>query len=90
VIVVVLAGLIVLLTAAIAAEAVLGHQHQDDRIGLVLTLTLWIIAAVGLVVAWHQPRNAIGWLMLGAPVALLLTLASQGYVHQAYRGGPPR
>jgi uncharacterized membrane protein YidH (DUF202 family) len=87
VIVVVLAGLIVLLTAAIAAEAVLGHQHQDDRIGLVLTLTLWIIAAVGLVVAWHQPRNAIGWLMLGAPVALLLTLASQGYVHQAYRGG---
>ena len=52
VIVVVLAGLIVLLTAAIAAEAVLGHQHQDDRIGLVLTLTLWSIAAVGLVVAF--------------------------------------
>ena len=71
VIVVLLAGLIVLLTAAIAAEAVLGHQHQDDRIGLVLTLTLWIIAAVGLVVAWHQPRNAIGWLMLGAPAAEL-------------------
>jgi hypothetical protein len=71
---VVLAGLIVLLTAAIAVGAALGHQHQDDRTGLVLTLMLWIIAAVGLVVAWHQPGNAIGWLMLGAPVALLLTL----------------
>lgn len=21
--------------------------------------------------SWHQPRNAIGWLMLGAPAALL-------------------
>jgi hypothetical protein len=87
VIAVVLAGLIVLLTAAIAAEALLEHQRLDDRTGLVLTLTLWIIAAVGLVVAWHQPRNAIGWLMLGAPVVLLLTLASQGYIHQAYRAG---
>ena len=83
----VLGGAIVLLTAATVAEAVLDHQHLDVRTGLILTLTLWIIAAVGLVVAWHQPRNAIGWLMLGAPAALLLTLASQGYVHQAYRGG---
>jgi hypothetical protein len=84
---VVLAGLIVLLTAAIAAEAVLGRRRLDDRTGLAVTLTLWIIAGVGLVVAWHQPRNAIGWLMLGGPVALLLTLASQGYVHQVYRAG---
>jgi hypothetical protein len=84
---VLLAGLIVLLTAAIAAEAVLGRRRLDDRTGLAVTLTLWIIAGVGLVVAWHQPRNAIGWLMLGGPVALLLTLASQGYVHQVYRAG---
>jgi uncharacterized membrane protein len=87
VIAVALAGLIVLLTAAIAAEAVLSRQRLDDRTGLVVTLTLWVIAVVGLAVAWHQPRNAIGWLMLGAPVALLLTLASQVYVHQAYRAG---
>jgi hypothetical protein len=84
---VVLAGLIVVLTAALAAEAVLGRGRLDDRTGLAVTLTLWIIAAIGLVVAWHQPRNAIGWLMLGGPVALLLTLASQGYVHLAYRAG---
>ncbi len=83
----VLAGLVVLLTAATVAEAVLDHQRADNRTGLALTLMLWIIVAVGLVVAWHQPRNAIGWLMLGAPVALLLTLASQGYIHQAYRSG---
>jgi hypothetical protein len=37
--------------------------------------------------AWHQPGNAIGWLMLAAPVTLLLIFASQGYVAQAYRPG---
>ena len=42
--------------------------------GRSLTLTLWIIAAVGLVVAWHQPGNAIGWLMLGRAVALAADL----------------
>jgi hypothetical protein len=83
----VLAGLVLLLTGTVVAEAALYHQRADDRTGLALTLMLWVIAAVGLVVAWHQPRNPIGWLMLGAPVCLLLILASQGYIHQAYRAG---
>jgi hypothetical protein len=83
----VLAGLVLLLTGAVVAEAALYHQRADDRTGLALTLMLWVIAAVGLIVAWHQPRNPIGWLMLGAPVCLLLILASQGYIHQAYRAG---
>jgi uncharacterized membrane protein len=83
----VLAGLVPLLTGTVVVEAVLNHQRADGRTGLALTLMLWVIAAVGLVVAWHQPRNAIGWLMLGAPVILLLTLASQTYVHHAYRAG---
>jgi hypothetical protein len=82
-----LAGLVPLLTGTLVAEAALNHQHANDRTGVALTLMLWVIAAVGLVVAWHQPRNPIGWLMLGAPVCLLLILASQGYIHQAYRAG---
>jgi hypothetical protein len=47
---------------------------------------LWAIAAVGLVVAWHQPANPIGWLLLAMPVSLLLTFASDAY-DQAYRPG---
>ena len=43
------------------------RSPRVDRTGLVVTLTLWVIAVVGLVVAWHQPGNPIGWLMLGAP-----------------------
>jgi hypothetical protein len=41
---------------------------------------------VGLVVAWHQPGNPIGWLLLAAPASLAVTFASDGY-DAAYRGG---
>jgi hypothetical protein len=82
------AGLVVLLTAIVIAESLLGHQASESSSaqGTGLVLTLWVIAAVGLVVAWHQPGNPIGWLLLAAPVSLLLTFAGDGYV-QAYRPG---
>ena len=54
--------------------------------GAGLMLTLWVIAAVGLVVAWHQPGNPIGWLLLAAPTSLAVTFASDGY-DVAYRAG---
>ena len=54
--------------------------------GAGLMLTLWVIAAVGLVVAWHQPGNPIGWLLLAAPTSLAVTFASDGY-DGAYRAG---
>ena len=78
-----------LLSGTVVAEAVLARQpsHTSSSAGVALILMLWVIAAVGLVVAWHQPRNAIGWLMLAAPVFLLLVFASQGYVRQVYRPG---
>jgi hypothetical protein len=54
--------------------------------GAGLMLTLWVIAAVGLVVAWHQPGNPIGWLLLAAPTSLAVTFAGDGY-DVAYRAG---
>jgi hypothetical protein len=82
------ATLVVLLTGIVIAESILGHQASESSTaqGTGLMLTLWVIAAVGLVVAWHQPGNPIGWLLLAAPVCLLLTFASDGYDH-AYRPG---
>jgi hypothetical protein len=83
------AGLVVLLTGVIIAEAQLAHQMSPSSFnaGAFLLLTLWVIAAVGLVVAWHQPGNPIGWLLLAAPICLELTLASDTYVKQSYRPG---
>jgi hypothetical protein len=83
------ASLVVLLTGTFVAEAVLAHELSPGSFnaGAVLLLTIWVIAAVGLVVAWHQPGNPIGWLLLAAPVCLLLTLASDTYVTREYRPG---
>ncbi|MGI8449566.1 MAG: hypothetical protein ACR2MP_20790, partial [Streptosporangiaceae bacterium] len=83
-----LAGLVLALTGVLVAEAVIaGHESPTAfRAGTGLALTLWVIAAVGLLVAWHQPANPIGWLLAAAPICLLLTLASDEYVHE-YRPG---
>ena len=84
-----LAGLIVLLTGVVVAQSVTRHHtgsHRTAAEGTALILALWAIAAVGLVVAWHQPANPIGWLLLAMPVSLLLTFASDSY-DQAYRPG---
>jgi len=82
-------GLVVLLTGAVIAQAALTRQLSAGsfRAGSVLILAIWVIAAVGLVVAWHQPGNPVGWLLLAAPVGLLLTLASDSYVTAEYRTG---
>jgi len=52
--------------------------------GLALGLMFLILAAVGLVVARFQPRNPIGYLLLGAAVCFLITLDSGGYTTIVY------
>ncbi|HTT54499.1 MAG TPA: hypothetical protein VMH35_24165 [Streptosporangiaceae bacterium] len=83
-----LAGLILLLTGVVVAQSVTRHSgsHRTAAEGTALVLALWAIAAVGLVVAWHQPANPVGWLLLAMPVSLLLTFAGDSY-DQAYRPG---
>jgi hypothetical protein len=46
-------------------------------------------AAVGLLVARHQPTNPIGWLLTGESVFLLLSILSGFYADIVYRLGHP-
>jgi hypothetical protein len=46
-------------------------------------------AAVGLLVARHQPANPIGWLLTGESVFLLLSILSGFYAVLVYRRGHP-
>ncbi len=89
----VLVILIAALTGTVVIEAILAPNSSANSsarsftAGTVLVLTLWVIGATGLVVAWHQPANLIGWLLLAMPTCLLLTLVSDGYVERSYRPG---
>jgi hypothetical protein len=51
-----------------------------------LTIVL-VTGAVGLVVAGHQPRNPIGWLLAGEAVFILLSVAGGAYANLVYRHG---
>ena len=44
-----------------------------------------VLAGVGLVVAWHQPRNAMGWLLLGSGVFFVLNAAASALEVADYR-----
>jgi hypothetical protein len=85
---VLLAALLLLFSAITIVQSAAAHQITlgSFSTGAGLMLTLWVIAAVGLVVAWHQPGNAIGWLLPAAPTSLAVTFASDGY-DTAYRAG---
>ena len=52
----------------------------------VLTIVL-VTGVVGLMVAGHQPRNPIGWLLAGEAVFMLLSVAGGGYANLVYRLG---
>jgi hypothetical protein len=85
---VLLATLVLLFSAITVVQSAAAHKISlgSFNTGAGLLLTLWVIAAVGLVVAWHQPGNPIGWLLLAAPASLTVTFASDGY-DAAYRAG---
>lgn len=85
------AGLLtVLLAGAMAPLAVAAHQNPATTVPETLAVTL-PFAAVGLIVAWRQRRNPIGWLMLGFALGFalgfLLSTVAGSYDIADYRFG---
>jgi hypothetical protein len=83
-------GVVLILVAAGLPLSAMDHQlgvSDAGQAGLVL-----VFGAVGLVVAWHQPRNAMGWILLGAAGFLCLNNDASLYSVVDYRlrhGGLP-
>jgi hypothetical protein len=71
---------VLLPTGTVGAEATPGHTSSGSATGVALLLMLRVIAAAGLVLAWHQPANPIGWLLVAAPICLLMTPAMRAGV----------
>jgi hypothetical protein len=81
-----------LLLGLVAASAPLeraAHQSStaSDVGGLVAVLAF---GAVGVVVAMRQPRNVMGWILLGIPVCLVLNTDMSAYAAIDYHVHPGR
>ena len=71
------------LGAALAGQLRLSSFWAASGVLVIIVVT----AVVGLVVASHQPRNPIGWLLAGESVFLLLSISAGFYADRVYRLG---
>ncbi len=85
----VLAGVMVALLGFLfvsgAVTGTLTVDHIWSAAGLLVIIL--VTAVVGIVVAGHQPRNPIGWLLAGESMFMLLSVAAGNYANLVYRLG---
>ena len=74
----VLAGLVVLLAVALIPLSLAARQNPLATGGTNVVVGL-SFGVVGLVVAWHRPRNPIGWFMLALAPSLIFQIAGGLY-----------
>jgi len=88
---IVLACVMLGLLAILLVEGLLSGRLTPRDLGPAVSLTtlILVIGAVGLVVAHHQPRNPIGWLLTGEAMLTLVTIGASGYTTPVYYQGHP-
>jgi hypothetical protein len=83
------AGVLVVLLGWLILNGAVGGQVTLSQLGAISSLLVVILvtAAVGIVVAAHQPRNPIGWLLAGESAFILLSIDASAYANFVYRLG---
>ena len=76
--------MVVLAAAAVVLRALAGQLSIGITAGVVIVLTF---AGVGLVIAWRQPGNPIGWMMVVFTLVYVLGGAANYYAVLFYRLG---
>jgi hypothetical protein len=76
-------ALIVVLLAGAAVISSIAHQFKLSGMGQVALILSF--AVVGVIVAWHQPRNPMGWVLLGVGFFFLLDDLASSYAYLDYR-----
>jgi hypothetical protein len=85
------AGGLVLLALVVASVPLERAAHQSSTAGDVGFLVAFaVFGGVGVVVAVRQPRNVMGWILLGIPVGLVLLTDMSAYAAIDYRVHPGR
>jgi hypothetical protein len=82
-----LASLAVLLAAAMIPLSIAARQNPLAQGNATNVVVAGCFAVVGLVLAWHRPRNPIGWMMLALGAGLLFTVDAGLYNVMGYRLG---
>jgi hypothetical protein len=83
-----IAVMVGLLAFLVGSGAATGSLTPGKLWAALSLLTIVVaIAAAGLVVAGHQPRNPIGWLLAGEALFVLLSIAGGAYADLVYRSG---
>jgi hypothetical protein len=85
------AGGLVLLALVVASVPLTRAAHQSGTAGDVgLLVAFATFGGVGVVVAVRQPRNVMGWILIGIPVCLVLNTDMSAYAAIDYRVHPGR
>ncbi|MGH3202740.1 MAG: hypothetical protein ACRDOA_10605 [Streptosporangiaceae bacterium] len=76
-----------LAVAMLAGSAVISSAaHQPTKLSDLGLVVLWFsFGLVGVVVAWHQPRNPMGWVLLGVTFFFVLDALGTSYTFLDYR-----
>jgi hypothetical protein len=85
------AGGLVLLALVVAGVPLTRAAHQSSTasdVGLLVAFATF--GGVGVVVAVRQPRNVMGWILIGIPVCLVLNTDMSAYAAIDYRVHPGR
>jgi hypothetical protein len=75
--------LIVAMLASLGVISALTHQFRLSDLGLAAVYLSF--AVVGVIVAWHQPRNPMGWVLLGVTFFFFLENLASSYAYLDYR-----
>jgi hypothetical protein len=76
-------ALTMVLLVCLAVVSSVDHQFKLSGLGQVALFLSF--AVVGVIVAWHQPRNPMGWILLGVTFFFLLDSLASSYAYLDYR-----
>jgi hypothetical protein len=76
-------ALTMVLLVCLAVVSAVDHQFKLSGLGQVALFLSF--AVVGVIVAWHQPRNPMGWILLGVTFFFLLDSLASSYAYLDYR-----
>jgi two-component system, NarL family, sensor kinase len=76
-------ALTVLILVCLAVVSSAEHHFEVSGLGQVAVILSF--AVVGVIVAWHQPRNPMGWVLLGVTFFFFLADLASSYAFVDYR-----